>query len=68
MVRMFGAAQVMMGQYYLMYGKRFHGVGSVKMFLHQLWGTEGVKRYAGPQYNCRRTVLCNFDTITVVVI
>lgn len=68
MVRIFGAAQVMMGQYSLMSGKRFHGVRSVKMFLHQLSSAEGVKWYAGPQYNCRRTVSRNFDTVLVVVI
>lgn len=67
MVRMFGAAQVMMGKYYFMSGKSFHGVRSVKMFLHQLYGAEGVKQCAGPQYIHRRTILCVFGTIIIAV-
>lgn len=42
MVRIFGTAQMLMGQYSLMSRKTFHGARSVKMFLHQ----SGNKRIA----------------------
>ena len=68
MVRMFGHVEAMIGQYSLMFGKSIYGATLVKMILNQLWGTEGVKRHAGPQYNHRRTDLRVFGTVLVVVI
>ena len=68
MVIMLGTAQVLMGKYSLMSGKRFHGPTLAKMFLHQSWGAEGVKQRAGPQYNHRNTDLRVFGTVLVVVI
>ena len=68
MVRMFGHVEAMIGQYSLMLVNLIYGATSVKMVLHQLWGAEGVKRHAGPQYNHRRTNLRVFGTVLVVVI
>lgn len=68
LVILFSNAEIMMGAYSLMFGKSIYGATSVKMLLHQLWGSERVKQHAGPQYNHRRTNLRIFGTILVVVI
>lgn len=66
-VRMFGDAETMIGEYILMHGKTIYGVKLVKMFLHQLWGAEGVKQCIGPQYN-HRSINSRVSSVVVVVV